>query len=385
MIYDNVDKSYNELIRLYNDLILKKEELTDKDPSDILSKILEHDNWIKYGFGVDMYDILSNDTMSIDEVLYLLHYMIKQSSTNYYNSEISIRNYSHIGPYFVSIFMNGLNIAMRNMKKAGVKGTLYDNIKYIDLVLYNDLQESTGLANINDKTIAISVNNVIEFDTDKLPYVIVHEIGHILQSVIHGLASEYWDEQWEDIENKFSIDERQLNEYWEMLKKDEFYPMQIIKKLKGTDRLKFRIFIINLGCYDHNGHKISDCGAFDKVRNPAKFCRNSNNIPECYKNIENMEDMIKLDFMVSGEMGIQSEYASINDAPDWFRDEYSKIYKEYGFPTYYAMKNSFEDFAETFTAFVMNPGELSENAKFRIKRALWLDNKKNVKVSSWYF
>jgi len=49
-------------------------------------------------------------------------------------------------------------------------------------------------------------------------------------------------------------------------------------------------------------------------------------------------------------------------------------------PTEYARTNVFEDFAETFTAFVLRPNTLSPLAKFRMQRALSLSNLYGKKV-----
>jgi len=372
-----------------------------------LNGLYEKENirWLRYGYGDELArlalntadGVMDEDSLNtINKIIDIFQYCIDNVVPYTFTySGVTFRNHDHLGPNIIRAFMEKAAVAFGMMKKAGVNDRAFKQIRYIDIVLYEESKlesdNNYGFANYSDSTIAFDMHEFHK-DPDFLIQAMIHEIGHIIQFSMKKVANEFWGEQPEEIRRRYSLTEQEGDTFWNMLVKSGFNPKFVIESLNGESRTKFRLWIGNSGTFDTYGNVVNNKQVLDMVKDPEGYCKKHFDemgveFDECVANAENAEQYLEDEFKSFNDVGISS-FNNVNDVPDWFRDEYDSIYEQYGFPTYYAMKNGLEDFAETFVSYVMNPGSMSENARYRMRHALWLEGfysgKDVMKISSWY-
>jgi hypothetical protein len=246
---------------------------------------------------------------------------------------------------------------------------------------------------------------VVNNNKQHVAYIFIHEVGHLLDINMSPLARDFFHEPWtkadkhEIVKIRSQTKKRFLSEM--ILAQGDLNTIK--KKFNATDTKAIYEWLKQDGSVDKS---------FVTPKNFAWWFRAKDKIIPILKKLNNPETHAQLVLDFKGDdtafqakvqqeflnkgFGLSPayyEYSKLSDLLLQFwdlnlnRDEVikdvdkaKKDINELGIPTDYGKTNKLEDWAESFTFYVLHPERLSENALFRIKRTLWLTQENNRKV-----
>jgi hypothetical protein len=280
-------------------------------------------------------------------------------------------------------------------KKRDVEPLLREGVKTVKVV--EDAGEgAAGRYNSQSKQIIV----VAGVTTAKLKMldnfmheVFVHEFGHhVHMTHMDASGRESWDAGWEfvdkaqaDLNSKISVTPADRQRFFDLIERSGWSPQKAGRKVRGLDRLKYLMWLYkpmtNRIISTPNQVRLTDYGKaiFDFFRDPeasvAEFLEAGNSPDRVGRMLDRKTRMYK------GALGLTSDYAGVNH-PMLDEASVEKVRAEdrsvdealdaLGIPTAYGRTNVKEDFAETFVLWMVHPERLSEQARNRMGRALWL-------------
>lgn len=271
-------------------------------------------------------------------------------------------------------------------KKKNIGKLLHDGVKEIIIRSSNKTEgERGGVANYNIRGKKITfLNNEIDGNApgrhikNWIFEIFLHEFGHhVYENVLHPEAKREWDSAWDDVDRHISVSYEERLGFFDLLQKNNFEIMNFsIQEALGNEELfKYGFWLYNSGI-------IQNPYMFKPTKTGETFLRILKDPLSHIKEL-NLGDPDEVD-----RMNAESEEKNIKDAlgllkksaiviPDSFQSENDRRTtltnkKLMGSPSEYGESNNQEDFAETFVVFMTNPENLSEKARFRMKRALSL-------------
>lgn len=252
-----------------------------------------------------------------------------------------------------------------------------------------------GLYNPQKKTITL-LHAVIKEPTGRLMKkwvyeVLLHEFGHhVHMSYLHPAAKEEWDSGWTPVEEakqallrKMRVLPEERKRFWELLLSSKGDLAKVKNKLKGMDKPKFHAWLANpmMG------------GPFVTPKQLRWTPQEGTWLKTFLENPEGRFSQYsergwpegEVDRRIKRHWGMLEDTLAVDydkpypDLPEALVEEYRKQDKsveeaieKLQVPTWYAKTDKEEDFAETFVAFMEASERLSEQAVYRMKRALWM-------------
>jgi|GEM_PF-2440754 len=235
--------------------------------------------------------------------------------------------------------------------------------------------------------------------------VFLHEFGHhVHMTYLHPNAKKEWDAGWspvesarEKVEQEFKITGKDRRRFFDLIERNDWSPSKAARKLKGLDKLRFMAWLRNPGLGEplitpkivrltRRGKDV-----FDFLRDPEGHWRQQHpgdllsHLQYESKEQQRAEEDAYVAKQVAQKLRrlrndvLSLDWEGADKIPRALQDEIRKEDKSVDaaidaleVPTDYARTNEMEDFAESFVAFVANPAKLSDQAKFRMQRALSL-------------
>jgi hypothetical protein len=280
--------------------------------------------------------------------------------------------------------LEGIDYIEALFKKRGMTKLLHDGLKDILIRLWRASDSGTiATYTYDEKLITLNSSQLgggdLRFTMGFVNEVFLHEFGHhVHRNLMAPEAMAVWSAPWVDIhEMKDTLKEAlgtltggERKHFFDLLKKSDWSPQKAAKKLKGLDKLKFGIWLRTpargLPLISPKSFKPTKQGEtmFDYLSNPEGFTEAG------YQNFSSQ---------VSQVLGLDSDAnrtipedvvheLTLND-PE-MRQAVKDAIEALQPVTPYGRTNEFEDFAETFVAFVAEPSKLTDRAKFRMQQAL---------------
>ena len=225
--------------------------------------------------------------------------------------------------------------------------------------------------------------------------VFTHEFGHYVHmDYLHPSARKEWDSGWTGVEQaqkalneEISVSPEERKRYWKMLEGGRGDLSKVRGKLKGLDKLKFHAWLSNPmlgGAYvtPKQLRWTRDYGTWlsDLLRDPMAYV-SQYSVEEGYPPGEQEKRAERALQVKRDALGVTPDYDAIyhpqlpQDLIEKYRKEDKSVAQAIDaleVPSWYARTNEREDFAESFVAFLSNPGALSDTARFRMQRSLAL-------------
>jgi len=294
----------------------------------------------------------------------------------------------------VNVF-DGIDYLVSLFKKRDVEPLLREGVKTIKVVEdagYN----AVGRYNSQSKQIIVEAGVTtakMKMLDNFMHEVFVHEFGHhVHMTHMDASGRESWDAGWEfvdkaqaDLNSKISVTPADRQRFFDLIERSGWSPQAAGRKVRGLDRLKYLMWLYkpmtNRIISTPNQVRLTDYGkaVFDFFRDPeasvAEFLEAGNSPDRVGRMLDRKTRMYK------GTLGLTSDYAGVNH-PMLDEASVEKVRAEdrsvddaldaLGIPTAYGRTNVKEDFAETFVLWMVHPERLSEQARNRMGRALWL-------------
>ena len=277
-------------------------------------------------------------------------------------------------------------------KRRGVEHLLHDSITQI--VLDTD-SVWAGFYNADTKQISLSVNMCLDPTIGSrlwhnwVQETLLHEFAHHIHMVyITGEARDFWDQTWAPVtELKKSLEQvsqAEVQQFYDLLERDNFVPVVTAKRLKGAAKVKFAYWLrhpmMNDPLITPGRFKLTAHGEnlFERLRNPLKYVQehvlslgtnsDEENAQYC---VRHAQDVLGLNY-TSGLAMNKKDVEALRKADPSIDQALEAAYSTLGVPSWYGKTDEKEDFAESFVLFMTAPEKLSGNALYRMKRTLWL-------------
>lgn len=291
--------------------------------------------------------------------------------------------------------LSGVDHIMAIFRKRGMEKALAKAVK--DILVRKFIPHERGVGYYDSNLRRITLTDAIlrpgggRLMERWISEVFLHEFGHhVHMTYLHPNARKEWDAGWspvesarEKIEQEFKITGKDRRRFFDLIERNDWSPSKAARKLKGLDRLRFTAWLRNPGTgsmslitpkyvrLTSRGQKV-----FDFLRDPEASYREEWGISEIDEQAARQIAMRVRRFR-NDVLGLDWEGADL--IPRVLQDEIRKEDKSVDaaidaleVPSEWARTNTLEDFAETFVAFMANPAKLSDQAKFRMQRALSL-------------
>ena len=228
--------------------------------------------------------------------------------------------------------------------------------------------------------------------------VFVHEFGHHVHwNYLADAGKAAWNAGWEEVEeaqqqyaDQVSVTHADRLRFFDLIKRSAWSPQKAGRKVKGVDRLKYLAWLYSP---QHNRIistptqvRLTDYGRhiFEVLADPEGWVEREFDLSR--KSPEGRQEAIarwvaKKTRQAMNTLGVLPDYAGRNypqlspEIVEKARSEDKTIdaaLDALGIPTEYGRTNVGEDFAETFVLFMTDPNRLSDMARYRMSRALWL-------------
>lgn len=300
--------------------------------------------------------------------------------------------------------LDGLDYALALFKKRGVLPILKDSLKSILIRSREsgdkmaDGGEALGYYNSSKKQVII-LSDAPSFKNPRflkrwVDEIFVHELGHhVHMSLLHPVARHEWDKAWlpvkelkekkrELIKKVVRVTFEERKRFFDMLVKANFELKKI--KLKSLDRMKFHAWLreplVQGPLVTEKQLRWTKEGTATVERLKIYL----QNAEEWEGGYDNAMEALK------GRLGLESNHRHYTDnktmkhptlygerLKDYFKSDnevldsqIKSIINKLMIPSEYGKTNELEDFAETFVVYMDAPEKLSEQAKYRIQRAL---------------
>ena len=287
----------------------------------------------------------------------------------------------------VNVF-DGIDYLVSLFKKRGVGPLLREGVKTIKVV-EDAGGEAVGRYNPQSKQIIVEAGVTtakVKMLDNFMHEVFVHEFGHhVHMTHMDAAGRESWDAGWEfvdksqaDLNSKISVTPADRHRFFDLIERSGWSPQTAGRKVKGLDRLKYLMWLYKTQgspvISTPNQVRLTSYGkaVFDFFRDPEAAVEEEmrpNRIlarrTHAYKSTLALtpyyDDSNTPMLDAATVEKVRAEDRSVDDALDAL-----------GIPTTYGRTNVKEDFAETFVLWMVHPDRLSEQARNRMGRALWL-------------
>ena len=307
-----------------------------------------------------------------------------------------VKNPEHLWESTIKNTLDGIDYMIALFERRGVEDLLKNGLNQIIIKTQFDRPSVAGLYSSQSKTITIKATTTTAQEKmleNFMHEVFVHEFGHhVHMSYLHPEAKALWDSGWEEVESaqaalneQISVTPADRQRFFDLIEQSGWSPQKAGRKVKGLDRLKYLMWLykpmVNQIISTPNQVRLTDYGKtiFDFFRDPdaarAEFIEWGNSESQADRMVERKTRMYK------NTLGLSSNYAGVN-YPMLDEESVEKVRAEdttvdaaldaLGIPTTYGRTNVREDFAETFVLWMVHPERLSEQARNRMGRSLWL-------------
>jgi hypothetical protein len=355
--------------------------------------------------------ILDGDRGSISGFMMMLEAYFDILNDEFINKRVPDRftyqgfkvlNQQGLAEPLVRMMLDGVDFLVALFKKRGMEKALSEAVQKIELLYKDPYGNAAGWYFANKKTIAI-IGSQMHKGAGKLwknwiQEVFIHEFGHHVHHELPPDAWKAWEEAWASVEEareKFEVEKIRITggdrlRFYELLEKNNWNPAITARKLKPIDKLKFGTWLrepwLGEPLITPKQFRFTPRGKnmFEALADPLEYTRKRNapaphgdeeayektlmdeaeSRTRRYKEVLGVDDKsLGTNQLVSKGVAeqLRAEAKSIDEALDKLE-----------MPTGYARTNPMEDFAETFVAFMVAPERLSNQAQFRMQRALSL-------------
>jgi len=296
--------------------------------------------------------------------------------------------------------LDGVDFAVALFKKRGLSKGLTDAVKAIDLV-WERGETWAGLYHVAASIITINATAVgssfKRLWTNWVQEIFVHEFGHHIEKHLPKEAWKVWEGAWDEanaakekLGEKTSVTGADRLKFFNMLRYLQWDLAAAAKKYKGLDKLKLGAWLRNpwtgTPLITPKQFRLTKRGQymFTFFRDPEGVYRDELGYPpegEDPERDESLRQMLtnrlnrfhKALGVDKGSLGYSTPIPK--DIAEEMREEDKTVdeaLNKLELPSDYARTNPAEDFAESFLAFMVNPGALSKQSMFRMKQVLSL-------------
>jgi len=217
--------------------------------------------------------------------------------------------------------------------------------------------------------------------------VFLHEFGHHIHlSILPAEAREAWNSGWGEVKSKKEaiavafqkITKSERETFFDTLMKSDWDPSKAAKRLGSTQKVKFGVWLRSPMVGDplitEKQFRLTKQGQYiasffkDRQRFLAEHSYDESDVPRIEKRMRD-----KLGLLYDGAYPIPSEVVTeLTSSDPAMQKAVDEAIAKLDIVSDYGKTNQDEDFAESFVAFIGAPEKLTENAKFRMQRALSL-------------
>lgn len=307
-----------------------------------------------------------------------------------------IQNLDHFGDLQARRLLEGIDYVVALFKKRGLDHLLKEGITQVNLAF--DLGGGTlGLYFAHSREISLS-REAIGRGTGRfmkwVNEVFLHEFGHYVHmNYLSKEAVEVWDSAWEEVKDKKklyaeafkSVTAAERSRFFDVLNASDWDPSKASKKLEPVAKVKFGVWLRSplIGSplitdkqfrWTKDGQRLA---AYFK--NPQQFIADNYDLrpnEDGYLNQEARSDKQmrdKIGLLYSGGLPISPDIVEeLSKADPSMQKTVDDALVKLEVVSPYGKTNEYEDFAESFVAFVGAPEKLTPTAKFRMQQALSL-------------
>jgi hypothetical protein len=317
-----------------------------------------------------------------------------------------IENAEGVPEVSVQKILGGIDYALALFKRRGILEVLLSGIQLVRITAEHDEFHSkaydkdllaAGRYHPRHKMIVLNTNTlernqIGRFMQQWVSEVFIHEFGHYVHmNYLTPEARDFWDSGWQFIDEaqkrveasvrNISIEERES--FFDLIRRSGWDVNKAGRKVKGLDRLKFLYWIYasppQVGMISSNPTQVrltkGGQDMFNYFSDPDYNVRVVYNMQSHASEAQILNEIERLGKVYRSHLRLDR----IDDMkiPSGLIESFRKSDKSVGealdalgLPSIYARENVEEDFAETFSAFIINPSVLSDVAKWRMGRAL---------------
>jgi hypothetical protein len=320
-----------------------------------------------------------------------------------------IRNPDRVFEKTLKRVFAGLDYLVNIFEQRSVSKLLQESLQEVLIRFkYEGDAMSTGLAAAgwyiaSKKQIIVTVplDNNTKLLKNWVAEVCVHEMAHHAETLLHPAAWAEWNSGWSGVEEaktkkrqaeNITVEDR--NRFFAMFKASNWDLQKVARKLQGWDRIKYLTWL-------YRGYPDVD-KLFITTPTQVRLNENGKALVEYFKDPEGFVLQDKDELYHIGMLYVENEETRVPRQIAWLEARFLKqlgVFREgdsprldpkvveeirqtdnsvdealkaLEAPTSYAKTNPQEDFADTFVAYMGNPGALSAKAKYRLQRTLWL-------------
>ncbi len=293
----------------------------------------------------------------------------------------------------VNVF-DGIDYLVSLFKKRGVEPLLREGVKTIRVIkkggwIGKGYGRAAGYYISSSKTIEVVATTTtakMKMLDNFMHELFVHEFGHhVHMTHMDASGREAWDAGWEfvdkaqsDLNSKISVTPADRHRFFDLIERSGWSPQKAGRKVKGLDRLKYLMWLyktqgspvistpnqVRLTSYGKavfDFFRDPEAAVEDEMRPDRILARRTRSYKSTLALTPYYDDSNTPMLDAATVEKIRAEDRSVDDALDAL-----------GIPTAYGRTNVKEDFAETFVLWMVHPDRLSEQARNRMGRALWL-------------
>ena len=319
---------------------------------------------------------------------------------NFTYKGFKILNPDRMPDHLVEPLLGAISYVTALFKRRGVLPVLQDTVDLIVLRHQAQGEKAHGWYLPQKKEIHLlsvaTAKNTGRMLINWVNEVFLHEVGHHIHlTLLHPRARVEWDSAWADVEDaereaaehmkeirQVSLQERQW--FWKLLLRAKGN-LRVIK-LKGIDRMKFHAWLrkpLMGGPFvtpkQLRWTKVGKRRIQEFLEDPERLYQHYAEYggetavqEQIAKHRARLEETLGVNGTVNGPYPLLTE----DQVEEYRKDDeiVDAALDALEMPTSYARTNEREDFAETFVAFMADPGRLSKQARYRMKRALALSD-----------
>lgn len=360
----------------------------------------------------DLEELSTTFWMFVDNLDLILDELKKLHSkvgpTHFTYRGFRVENPDHLSDEMIKRLISGIDWLVGIFRKHGMKSLLDDGVKKFVLRFQRPGVDNHPLGGLADgwyhggKKYIELLHSLVRRGKghrglqNAIAEVVLHEFGHYVHlDYLHPRAKKEWDEGWapverakKDLEKLYKVTPQERHRFFKLIEKSGWDPYKAGRKVKGVDRLKYLAWL-----YKTEANRVSSVPTqvrltpygkkvFEFFKDPVSA------FPEVADYDTEEERQTYLSKWIPHRMRVYKSNLGLTDYYDNIDTPYldanmvEKVRAEdktvdealdkLEMPTSYARTNSREDFADTFTVFMVDPNRLSDRARYRMQRALSL-------------
>jgi hypothetical protein len=309
--------------------------------------------------------------------------------------------------------LGGVDYTLALFKQRGVEEALREGVKEVSIRLARPSDktpsggEAAGWYHSRPRQIEMIADTIMaslsgaRLMKDWITEVFLHEFGHHLHmSFLPPDAKAEWDRGWAPVEEaketrekritdqvreQTSVTREERQKFFNLVKSQGWNPQKAGRKLKGFERIKFLTWLykplLNRIISVPTQVRLTPYGKemFKFFADPEGTVLRDFPKEYGYTDARRKEERERKTERFLDNLGLNDDFVlqtpNVGETIEKIRSEDRSVEEAISaleVPTGYARTDVREDFAETFVAFIANPGALSDQATFRMQRALSL-------------